>query len=257
MEISRLKIQVKDLEFGYGTSRILSNICFDVFPSELVAVMGPNGVGKSTLIRCMDKILTPDHGSVVVDQRDLSTIKIEELPSIIGYVPQRSTMMFPIKVFDVVLMGRRPNLQWRDSDIDIRKSYEIMEKMGVTHLAMRDFNHLSGGEQQKVLIARALAQDADILFLDEPTSNLDIKHQHELLHILRNLVRNEKKTVVMIVHDLNLAAKYSDRIILLKNGRVFRIGVPEEVLIPENIKDVYEVNVEIHMHNNTPNIIVN
>ncbi|MCK5109025.1 MAG: ABC transporter ATP-binding protein, partial [Methanosarcinales archaeon] len=172
-----VRLQIKDLVFSYGSTRILDRITMELGSSEVLGIVGPNGAGKSTLIRCIDQILVPEHGTVLLDGQDMKTMSRMEIAKRIGYVPQSVSTVFPATVFDTVLMGRRPHLGWRSSEEDIDMVLEVLTMLKIKHLAMRDFNEISGGQQQKVLIARALAQDSGIILLDEPTSNLDIKHQ--------------------------------------------------------------------------------
>ena len=162
-----------------------------------------------------------------------------------GYVPQSSTSTFPFTVFDIVLMGRRPYINWSLSERDNEIAAEMLDFLGIRDLAMRHFNELSGGEQQKVVIARALAQQPNLLLLDEPTSSLDIKHQLEILCILGELAQTNHCSVIVAMHDLNLASRFSDRMLMLKQGRIFAVGTPESVLTEENIEEVYGVKVRV------------
>jgi len=178
-----------------------------------------------------------------------------EIAKHIGYVPQSSTSAQALTVFEVVLMGRRPHIGWQSSDKDIEKAWEVLGLLKIESLAMRSFNELSGGEQQRVIIARSLAQEAKILLLDEPTSNLDIRHQLEVMELSRELVDKQKLAVVVAIHDLNLASRYCDKIVMMKTGQIVAAGKPTDVLTPENIKSVYGVEVAINYHDQIPNII--
>jgi len=179
-----------------------------------------------------------------------------EVAKHIGYVPQTSSgNPNALPVFEIVLMGRRPHIAWQSSEKDNTKVWAALKMLDIEHLAMRDFYELSGGEQQKVLIARSLAQEAKVLLLDEPTSNLDIKHQLEVMNLTRKLVTNEKLAAAVAIHDLNLAARYCDKIVLLKDGEVFAAGNAHAVLSPETIKTVYGVEVAINRTNNISYII--
>lgn len=226
-------------------------------PSEMLGVIGPNGSGKSTLIQCIDGLLKPKNGSILLDGTDIKGISRKEMAKKIGYVPQTSSRsFFPSTVLDAVLMGRRPHLGWRSSRGDVKKAIKVLRLMGIENLAMNDINQLSGGQQQKVLIARALAQESSILLLDEPTSNLDIKHQLEVVEIIREMVAERGISAIMAVHDLNLASKYTDRIIMMKEGRIVDQGVPSEVLTQENIRSVYGVVAEVINNNGgSPHVI--
>jgi iron complex transport system ATP-binding protein len=250
-----VKLKVNNVEFGYGSTPVLEGISMDLDSSEIIGIVGPNGAGKSTLIRCVDRILTPGGGTILLDETDISTLSRMEIAKRMGYVPQTTTRVFPATVFDTVLMGRRPHLGWKSSDADVDKVLEILELLGIMEFAMRDFNEISGGQQQKVLIARALAQEADILLLDEPTSNLDIRHQLEVMEIMTNIVHKKKISAVMAIHDLNLAARYTSRILMLNGGRIFAAGNPESVLTSENIRRAYGVEALVKSDGERPYII--
>jgi iron complex transport system ATP-binding protein len=178
-----------------------------------------------------------------------------EIARKMGYVPQSTARVFPASVIDTVLMGRRPHLGWKSSERDLDKVLEILELLGIVEFAMRDFNEISGGQQQKVLIARALAQEADVLLLDEPTSNLDIRHQLEVMKIMTDIVRKNGISAVMAIHDLNLASRYTDMILMMNGCRIFAAGEPTSVLTVENIKRVYGVEVLVKSDEERPYII--
>ncbi len=252
-----MKLILKDLEFGYSSQLILKKISMELQPSEMLGVIGPNGSGKSTLIQCIDGLLKPKNGSILLDGTDIKGISRKEMAKIVGYVPQTSSRsFFPSTVLDTVLMGRRPHLGWRSSGTDVMKAIKVLRLMGIENLAMNDINQLSGGQQQKVLIARALAQEPSVLLLDEPTSNLDIKHQLEVLEIIQEMVVERGISAIMAVHDLNLASKYTDRIIMMKEGRIVDQGTPSDVLTQENIRSVYGVVAEVINNNGqSPHVI--
>ena len=250
-----MKLKVKNVEFGYNSTLVLEGVSMDLDSSEIIGIVGPNGAGKSTLIRCIDRILTPRGGTILLDETDISNMTRMEIAKRMGYVPQTTTRVFPATVFDTVLMGRRPHLGWKSSEEDVDKVLEILELLGIMEFAMRDFNEISGGQQQKVLIARALAQEADILLLDEPTSNLDIRHQLEVMEIMTNIVHKKKISAVMAIHDLNLAARYTTRILMLNGGRIFAAGNPESVLTEENIRRAYGVEALVKSDGERPYII--
>jgi len=252
-----LNLIVKDLQFGYNSRTILNGISLELRPKEMLGVIGPNGSGKSTLIQCIDGLLRPETGSILLNGKELKDISRKELARKVGYVPQTtSRSFFPSTVIDTVLMGKRPHLGWRSSNKDVKNVIQVLRLIGIEDLAMRDINELSGGQQQKVLIARALAQEPAMLLLDEPTSNLDIKHQLEVVEIIREKVMEKSISAIMAVHDLNLAAKYTDRIVMMKDGKVFATGTPESVLTTENIRAVYGVVAEVIKNNgNSPHIV--
>lgn len=252
-----MKLVIKDLEFCYTSRTILNKITMELRPSEMLGIIGPNGSGKSTLIQCIDGLLKPKTGSILLDGTDIKNMSRKEMAKKVGYVPQTtSRSFFPSTVLDTVLMGRRPHLGWRSCNKDLRNVIEVLRLIGIEDLAMSDINELSGGQQQKVLIARALAQEPSVLLLDEPTSNLDIKHQLEVTEIIREKVIERNISAIMAVHDLNLASKYTDRIIMMKDGKIFDTGTPESVLTPENIRSVYGVVAEVINNNGgNPHII--
>ncbi|RZN44039.1 MAG: ABC transporter ATP-binding protein [Methanosarcinales archaeon] len=250
-----VKLKVKNVEFGYNSTLVLEGVSMDLDSSEIIGIVGPNGAGKSTLIRCVDRILTPSGGTIILDENDISNMTRMEIAKRMGYVPQTTTRVFPATVFDTILMGRRPHLGWKSSEDDVNKVLEILELLGIMEFAMRDFNEISGGQQQKVLIARALAQEADILLLDEPTSNLDIRHQLEVMEIMTNIVHKKKISAVMAIHDLNLAARYTTKILMLNGGRIFAAGNPESVLTVENIRRAYGVEALVKSDGERPYII--
>ena len=250
-----MRLQIKNLSFSYGSTQILKDINMELGSSDVLGIVGPNGAGKSTLLRCIDRILVPQNGTLLLDGQEMKQMSSMEIAKKIGYVPQSISNTFPATVFDTVLMGRRPHLGWRSSEEDIDTVLEVLTMLKIKYLAMRDFNEISGGQQQKVLIARALAQDAEILLLDEPTSNLDIRHQLEVMEILTKLVKKKGLSVMMAIHDLNLASRYSDRIIMLNGGGIRDTGDPVSVLTAENIQSVYGVEVIVKHEADKPYII--
>jgi iron complex transport system ATP-binding protein len=250
-----MKLKVKDVEFSYASMPVLKDICIELAESEMLGVVGPNGAGKSTLIRCIDRILKPQHGSILLDGRDIKEMHLMELAKKMGYIPQSASQIFPATVFDTVLMGRRPHVGWRSSEKDTEMVLEMLQMLNIEEFAMRDINELSGGQQQKVIIARALTQEPAVLLLDEPTSNLDIRHQLEVMDIIKNIVREKGISAIMAIHDLNLASRYAARIVMMNKGKIFSAGDPVSVLTPDNIKWVYGVEAEVHNNNGKPYIV--
>ncbi len=250
-----MMIQVKNLCFYYGKNAVLKNIDIEAAGGEVVSLVGPNGAGKSTLLKCVNRILKPSGGSVWVGGEDIRCLRVRKLARIFGYVPQASHPTFPATVFETVLLGRRPYLDWRVSVENRDVVYEMLALLNLGHLAMRSFNELSGGEQQRVLIARALVQQPKVLLLDEPTSSLDLKHQLDVLSHLVAIVKSRGVAVIMAIHDLNLASQYSDRIVFLKQGKIYCSGTPGDTLIPANIRAVYEVEVNVNPDFGRPHIV--
>ena len=250
-----IQLQAMGIVFGYNSSRILDDVSLEIPPGKLVSVVGPNGSGKSTLIKCLDRVLSPQGGKVLIDRQDISKMTRKEVAKNLAYVPQSSLRVFPTTVYDTVLMGRRPHIGWLASTDDDEKVWNVLQLLGIEHLAMEAFTELSGGQQQKVLIARALVQESKVMLLDEPTSNLDIWHQLDVMGIVRNLVQSRGITAILAVHDLNLASRFSDRIIMMKQGKIVSTGPPSAVLTPENIAKVYNVEAEVRNNCDTPYIM--
>jgi len=251
-----MKLEVKELEFGYGDTAILKGITFEAEGPTFVSIIGPNGVGKSTLIHCINRILTPGSGCVLVDGMDVADMSQKERAKLMGYVPYSSATSFPMSVADTVMLGRYPHSGNRRTENDLRIVHSTLKLMGIEDLALRSFNELSAGQHQKVMLARGLAQESKILLLDEPTANLDIRHQIAVAHLLRDLAHSEDMIVLMICHDLNIASRYSDRIILLSEGKVYADGVPEDVLTSENVHAVYGVDSEVVTFEGRPHLMV-
>ncbi len=233
-------IVVKNVNFSYNSKPVLKDMNFSVGRGEIVFILGPNGSGKTTLLRCIAGILKPE-GAVLVE--GLENPSGRELAKKLAYVPQRSDTAF-LTVFDIVLLGRRPHMRFGPSKEDYEIVKEVISMLGLDELASRRVNELSGGELQKVMIARALAQKPKILLLDEPTNNLDVKNQIEIMNLLRKIACDRGISIICTMHDLNLASLYADRILMLKNGKIFADG-GVEVLTPENIRTVYDINVEV------------
>jgi len=240
-----VRLSIKDLSFGYNGSLTLEDIALDVSEGEIVSLVGPNGAGKSTLLKCIDRILKPSSGIVLVDCRDLSEMSGKDISRAMGYVPQSTTEVFPYTVFDIVMMGRRPHIGWRVTKRDISVVAETLRFMGIERFSSRYFDELSGGEKQKIAMARAIAQEPRILLLDEPTSNLDILHQLELMKAIQRLVLERGVSAVMAMHDLNLASRFSHKVVMLKDRMIHEIGTPAEVLTQENIRYVYGVSADV------------
>ncbi|MCD8554733.1 ABC transporter ATP-binding protein [Seleniivibrio sp.] len=239
-------IEVTSLSFSYGKLNILNNISFSVPKGQVTALMGPNGSGKTTLLRSVMNIHKRSGGLVTVNGRPLESIHRDEFPRVMAYVPQHISNRFPVKVFDAVLMGRRKNLSWHIPSADIDAVEAVLDRLGLLELAMRDMTQLSGGQRQKVALARAVAQDADYIILDEPTSSLDVRHQIETMEIISSLAA-EGKGVLMAIHDIQLAANRSDRALVLSGGRVYASGSPADILNEEMLRKVYGVEAEVTM----------
>lgn len=253
-----MKVELNDLSFGYVPSRlVLKNISHIFEKPEFICIMGPNGVGKSTLIHCMNKILTPTSGCVYVDEKDVKETKLKELASKMGYVPNAAEDSFPLSVVDTVMVGLQNDMKFGTSNEDLKKTYDVLKLMKIEHLAMRNFNELSAGQHQKVMLARGLVRTPDMVLLDEPTSNLDIRHQIEVTKVLSKLPKEKGMIVIMISHDINITAKFADKIMMLHDGGIYAYGTPGEVLTKENLRIVYGVNVDVVDVGGRPHIILN
>lgn len=251
-----MEIKIDDVEFSYTSTPVLKDIRLDLNGAQLVSILGPNGVGKSTLIHCINNILTPTLGSVMVDDVDVKSFKLKELAKIMGYVPYASSDSFPLTVVDTVLMGRHPHSNWKSTEKDLDIVYETLEMLGIEDLAMRPFNELSAGQHQKVMLARGFAQEPKVLLLDEPTSNLDIRHQMEVTMLLKSMSMKKGIIVIMISHDINIAAKYSDKVIMMSEGTIYVAGKPKDVINEENIRSVYQVDSKIIEDEGRPHVIL-
>jgi iron complex transport system ATP-binding protein len=238
-------LEVDKLSFSYGKTQILKDISLGLKPGQVVSIVGPNGTGKTTLLKCMNAIYKTKQKAVFINGVDIQSIHHNHLAKLQGYVPQQGALHFPLTVMETVMLGRKPYISWGVKADDLQVVGDIMAYLGLEHFADRYLDELSGGERQKVLIARALAQEAQILMLDEPTSALDIKHQLEVLELLKSLAHEKHHLVVLILHDLELASRYSDHIILLNNGAIYAQGIPQYVLTAPHIEVVYGVKVNI------------
>ena len=250
-----MKLRIKGVYFSYDGINALKDVAIEVGDGEVVSLVGPNGSGKTTLLKCINKILKPKRGTISVMETNVSEIGLKEMARLLGYVPQSANYLFPSTVFDAVLLGRRPYVDWSVSPRDKEVVSRMLVATGLESMVLRYFNELSGGERQKVLIARALAQEPEILLLDEPTSNLDLRHQLEILDLITAMVREKGISAIMAVHDLNLASRFSDKIIFLTDGRIYAAGEPGMVVTPENIKAVYGVEAVINNDFGRPHII--
>lgn len=246
-------LSVDGVEFSYNSRPVLKNIEFEVNRGELFSILGNNGAGKTTLLKCLNKILRPQRGTILVEEKDLAALGRREVARRLGYVAQRHESA-RFTVFDAVLLGRKPHIKWGPTARDLEIVRNVLEALGMEELSLRYLDELSGGELQKVVIARALAQEPRVLLLDEPTSNLDLKNQLEVLKIVKRAARERNIAVVVVMHDLNLALRFADKFLLLKNGTIFACG-GMEVVTPENIAGVYGVRVAVERLADIPVIV--
>lgn len=236
----------RDVTSGYGPVEILKDISFNVKQGDFFGIIGPNGSGKSTLLKTATKIITPLKGEISVKGRLAKEMSFNDMARLVAVVPQDAFFFFPFNVMDVVLMGRIPFRKSRlglCSKDDEKIAMEALKSVDAIDLQDRFIDELSGGERQRVIIAKALAQRPEVLFLDEPTTHLDIGHQIEIFTLIRKLNKESGLTVVTILHDLNLASEYCDKLILLSEGRIKKIGTPGEVLDYKTIEEVYKTCV--------------
>ena len=245
-------IEVKNLSYSYGRGDVLSDINLFVSKGEITFILGPNGSGKSTLLKCLNRILKPK-GCVLIEGKDLSELSPMEIAKIIGYVPQKSEIA-NLTVFDTILLGRKPYMKWKPTEEDYKIVEKIIKDLGLEELSVRKLTELSGGELQKVIIARALAQQPKILLLDEPTNNLDLKNQIEILKLVKGIVRERGISAVITTHDLNVATSFADKVILMKNGRILACG-GVEIINEKNVKEIYGVDVSVVRVNGTSLIV--
>lgn len=250
-----MELHIKNLKFAYNDKEILKNINLKFNTGYFYSIIGPNGSGKSTLLKNIAKIVSPEENSIMIDNKDITKINKKELSKIISVIPQEINIDYDFTVYDIVLMGRNPYKKFfqdfNAKDIEIAQKY--MKETNTWELRDKLITELSGGEKQRVIAARALTQEADIILLDEPTSHLDLQYQIEFLKIFRNLKKD--KIIIAVLHDLNLASIFSDQIILINSGKIIDKGIPSEVISTKNIKDVYNLSVEINFNNNCPSII--
>ena len=241
-----MEVTFRQLHFGYSRRReVLHGIDLTLPSNKFVAILGPNGCGKTTLVKQINRILQAHSGTVQVGEQQVSQLEPSELAKLIAYVPQMTSGVMNGSVMDTVMLGRRPYIQWKPTDEDLEIVAKALIRLNISHLSQRLFNQLSGGQKQTVLIARALAQAPDIYLFDEPVSFLDVKNQLEIMAIGRELVEQDGKTVIMVLHDLNMALRFADHIVIMKDGNVFAQGAPRDVITEENILAVYGTHAEI------------
>ena len=241
-----MEVKFERLHFGYNRKReILHGIDLNLPSNKFIAVLGPNGCGKTTLVKQINRILRAQSGTVQIGDRQVSQLEPSELAKLIAYVPQMTSGVMNGSVMDTVMLGRRPYIQWKPTDEDLEIVAKALIRLNISHLSQRLFNQLSGGQKQTVLIARALAQVPDIYLFDEPVSFLDAKNQLEIMAIGRELVEQDGKTVIMVLHDLNMALRFADHVVIMKDGNVFAQGAPRDVITEENILAVYGTHAEI------------
>ena len=239
-------IKIKDINFSYGKRDILHDITFDAESGKCIAILGNNGAGKSTLIKCLNRVIPIKGGSVIVGEDDLFTMSRNEVAKRIAYVAQH-TETGRITVYDAILLGRKPYIKWDVTKADHQMVHEMIERMELTDFTLRYIDELSGGELQKVMLARALVQQPKFLLLDEPTSNLDPYNQYNLMKMVRGISREHDIAVAIVIHDLNLAMRYCDKFLFIKEHKIYDYG-GIEIMNPETIENIYNLKADIVDH---------
>ena len=237
-------MEIKNVAYHYkGGPQVLKDVSFSLEPGQFLAILGNNGAGKSTLLKCFNHILKPDAGAVLLDGENLLSMSAREVAKRVAFVSQ-SVPSTQMTVHDVVMLGRRPYMKWGFTEEDHAIVHDAMHRLDVEDMRGRFLNQLSGGEKQKVMLARALAQQPKVLLLDEPTSALDIQNQYQVLSLVRSICHKDQITAIVVIHDLNLALRFCDRFLLLKGGEVFRYG-DRSVLDGEALRQVYGVQAKV------------
>lgn len=255
-----ISIENVSFSYGLGEENLLDKINLNIEKGKFIGILGPNGCGKSTLLKVILKYLNPKEGIIKIENKELKEYTQSELAEILSFVPQKSSLTMPLTVEDVVYMGRVPYMKnkWTGFDREDREKVEkIMQMLKIDKFKNRVVFSLSGGEFQRVLLARALVQNTNIMLLDEPTSALDMNYALEIMRLTSYFVKNESLTAVMVLHDLNLASMYCDSIILLKNGKIAYEGTPKELFRPEILEEIYGFNCEVIENNGFSYVIPN
>lgn len=245
-------LEINQLSVAYGSKLILDSISLTARAGQVLAVIGPNGAGKSTLIKASSGVLPAKSGRICVAGKDIARLTASKRARMIAVVPQARSLPPAYSVYQAVLLGRTPHIDWLGHP-KLHDHQQVIRALELTHtldLSKRRIGELSGGEQQRVLLARAIAQQTPVLLLDEPTTHLDLKHQASFLNLIRELAVEQKLAVMLVIHDLNLGSLYSDRVALIMDGQVQAIGAPKEVLNEANLQKVYQIPVHIIQHPN-------
>jgi iron complex transport system ATP-binding protein len=255
----RIMLEACQVTFSFNGTPVLDKVDLRLEAGKMIGVIGPNGAGKSTLVRLLSRSLTPASGRIWLNGQNLNQWRLSDLARVLAVVPQLPQLPPVFTAWEIVLMGRTPYLGWmgRESEHDRAATRQAMEETKIWHLADRLISQLSGGEQQRVVITRALAQEPQVLLLDEPTAHLDISYQVETLSLIGRLVKERRLAALAIFHDLNLAAQYCDELVLLQQGQVVAQGSPNHVLTPSTLRQVYGIEVAVipHPHNGLPVVL--
>lgn len=255
-----IKLEIQEISLSYNHLPVVADLSFQVVPGEILGLIGPNGCGKTSIIKALSRVIALRSGHIKLDGREIDSLSRSQMAKLIGVVPQNPSLPDTFTVAEVVLLGRTPHLGLlrHESPRDLKIVGWAMERTGILALAERRMSELSGGERQRVTVARVLAQEPAAILLDEPTANLDINHQTAILDLIRNLCQENNLAVLIALHDLNLASQYCDRLVMLKAGRLFAEGAPQQVMTAENIRAVYgmESHVYPHPENALPVVLV-
>lgn len=241
------RLQANSISLAYGNRKIISNLSLSIPQGKISIIIGPNACGKSTLLKALARLLKPTEGTVILDGQEISTLPTKEVARRLGLLPQTPIPPQGILVADLVARGRTPHQstfqQW--SKIDENAVLDALETTQILDIAERPIDELSGGQRQRVWIAMALAQQTELLLLDEPTTFLDLPHQIDILNLLRHLNKNQKRTIVIVLHDLNIACRYADHIIAMRDGKIIAQGAPKDVVTAESILEVFNLKCEV------------
>ncbi|WDZ96662.1 ABC transporter ATP-binding protein [Herbaspirillum sp. WKF16] len=248
-------LAIDSLRYRLGAREILAGVSLDAAPGEVVALLGPNGAGKSTLLRCVNQIAGRYRGRIAIDGRDAVAMAPRELARAVSWVPQQAGSAMALRVIDMVLLGRAPHRRGGSAAHDLDVALRAIERLRLQDLALRAVDQLSGGERQRVMLARAIAQEGRLMLLDEPTSDLDLRHQVEVMQAVREIARTRGAAMLVAIHDLALAARFADRLVMLAHGRVHADGPWREVLTPDNIRTVYGVHATVGSDGGVPYVI--
>ena len=243
-----MSLILRNLFFDYQNKPVLENVSLEAHRNEMTCLLGPNGCGKSTLLKCINNILTPRKGEVLYGTEDLKGISIKQRAKYISYVPQENATAFPVSVIDTISMGRIPHSGRALTKKDREISFEMLELMELEDFAFHNLNQISGGERQRVLIARALAQQTPIVIMDEPTNNLDIRNQIHTMQLLEQIIRDKGIIALVTLHDINLAAMFAHRVLMLKNGHILSSGFTNDVINESSLKALYGVDTKVMNH---------
>ncbi len=237
-------IELSDIRFSYNSSAVIKGISHHFEKGSFTAILGPNGSGKTTLLKLLNNILKPRNGKIMLSGKDIRALSPRQLAKHIGYVPQFQSNIFPATVFDTVLLGRNPYIRWSPGEDDKRIASEILVRLHLDDIALKDVNHLSGGQRQRVFVARALAQQPEVILLDEPTANLDIRYQHEVFELLGKLSKSGI-TIIMAIHDLNQALNHCGDFVLMDDGVIAARG-DKNIFSEEQLEKIYKVRIKIY-----------